>query len=242
VQLTAYSRPTANTWLIFPYTFVEARGRPQARLLQPDEMAAQYPNCLEYLTARRAELENRAIAGGKADEQQFYQFGRSQSLVKFNSPKIILPALSLEPRYVYDDNNIVVAGGGNGPYYLLRHREGFGLTDHYLLAVLNHPASEAFIRTNTSVFRGGYYSHGKQFIEDLPVPIPSDADRAAIDALVVCLIGTYDDIATARTPHDKTLYERQAADLRQQVDGHITRLFGLTPADMDIVSAVPVPG
>ncbi len=242
VQLTAFSRPAANTWLIFPYEFVTTRGRTAARLLQPAEMAERYPNCLAYLTARRAQLEARAIAGGKADEQQFYQFGRSQSLVKFNRPKIILPALSLEPRYVYDDNNIMVTGGGNGPYYLVRQRDGNDVTDHYLLAVLNHPVSEALVRTNTSVFRGGYYSHGKQFIEDLPVPLASEADRATIEALVVRLIAAHGAIATARTPHDKTLHERQAVDLRQQVETHITQLFGLTPADMDIVRAVPIPG
>lgn len=242
VQLTAYSRPAANTWLIFPYEFVTTQGRTVARLLQPNVMAERYPNCMAYLAARRAQLEARAIAGGRADEQQFYQFGRSQSLVKFNGPKIILPALSLEPRYVYDDNNVMVTGGGNGPYYLVRQRDGHGVTDHYLLAVLNHPVSEAFIRTNTSVFGGGYYSHGKQFIRDLPVPIPSDAIRATIDALVVRLIDAHSEIVTARMPRDRTLYERQAADLRQQIEDQITQLFGLTPADMAIICAVPVPG
>lgn len=241
VQLTAFNRPSANSWLIFPYEFVTIRGRTTARILQPNEMAAHYPNCLAYLTARRAQLEARAIAGGQVGEKQFYQFGRSQSLAKFNSPKIILPALSREPRYVYDDTNIMVTGGGNGPYYLIHQRDDSIVTDYYLLALLNHPVSEALVRTNTSVFRGGYYSHGKQFIKDLPVPIPSDADKATIDALVVRLIDVQGDISTARTPHDKRLYERQAADLRQQVEAYITQIFGLTSADMDIVRAVPVP-
>lgn len=241
VQLTAYSRPDANTWLIFPYEFSIVRDRTKARLLQPDEMAVRYPNCLAYLTARRAQLDERAVAGGKAGEQQFYQFGRPQNLVKFKTAKIILPVLSLEPRYAYDDNNVVVTGGGNGPYYLVRQRQGTGVTDHYLLAVLNHPVSEAMVRTKTSVFRGGYYSHGKQFIEELPVPIPSEADRATIEALVVRLIAAHGDIVVARTPHNRTLFERQALGLRQQVEAHITRLFGLTPADLDVVRAVPVP-
>jgi hypothetical protein len=116
------------------------------------------------------------------------------------------------------------------------------VTDHYLLAVLNHPVSEAFVRSNTSMFGGGYYSHGKQFIEDLPVPLPSDAERATIESLVVRLIAAHGAIAAARTPHDKTLHERQAVDLRQQVETHVTQLFGLTHADMEIVRAVPVPG
>lgn len=241
VHLTAYGRPSANTWMIFPYEFLIERGKTRARLLQPDEMADRYPNCLAYLTARRTQLEQRAISGGKANERQFYQFGRSQSLVKFNSPKIILPALSLEPRYGYDDTNVVVTGGGNGPYYLVRQREDAGVTDYYLLALLNHPLSEGYVRTTTSMFDGGYYSHGKQFIKDLPVPMPSEVDRATIGALVTRLITAQGDVDSARTSRDRTLYQRQVVDLRQQVENHITRLFGLTESDMDIVRAIPVP-
>lgn len=235
VQLIPYARPTANTWMIFPYST-------EQRPYSSEEMLQQFPQCLVYLEARRATLDLRDFGDGADDQHEFYEFGRSQNLFKFNSPKIIVQTLSLESRYSYDDQNVVVTGGGNGPYNLVRHRANTGVTDYYLLAVLNHPFSEAFIRTNTSVFLRGYYSHGKQFIEDLPVPIPSDADSATIDALVVRLIAAYSDIATARTPHDKTLYERQAADLRQQIEAHITQLFGLTSADMDIVRAVPIPG
>jgi hypothetical protein len=182
------------------------------------------------------------MAGGRADQQQFYQFGRSQSLVKFDSPKIILPAMSLEARYAYDDSNVVVSGGGNGPYYLLRQRAGTGVSDHYLLAVLNHPVSEAFVRTKTSTFRGGYYSHGKQFIEVLPVPVPSAADRSAVEALVIQLISMLERVEAARTPRERTLLERQAVDLRAQVEARITALFGLSAAEMDVIRAVPIPG
>jgi len=208
---------------------------------QPADMAARFPGCLAYLLARRVELETRHVSGGAGAERQFYQFGRSQSLLKFDSPKIILPALSIEPRYAYDDANIVVTGGGNGPYYLLRARAGAAVTDKYLLAVLNHPLSEAFVRTNTSPFRGGYYAHGKQFIEDLPIPVPTAEQRAEIDALVTQTTAALADVLAARTPHDKTLAERRVSDLRARIEASVTLLFDLSPADLDIVHAVPVP-
>ena len=110
------------------------------------------------------------------------------------------------------------------------------------LAVLNHPLSEAFVRTNTSVFRGGYYSHGKQFIENLPVPIPSETERIAIESLVVQVREALDAAATARLPHQRTLHERQAADLRSQIENRMTSLFNLSVADMDIVRAVSAAG
>jgi hypothetical protein len=116
-----------------------------------------------------------------------------------------------------------------------------GVSDHYLLAVLNHPVSEAFVRTNTSPFRGGYYSHGKQFIEVLPVPVPSEEDREAIEGLVVQLISVLQQEATSRTPREKTLFERQSIDLRTQIEARVSTLFGLSPDEMDVIRAVPVP-
>lgn len=77
----------------------------------------------------------------------------------------------------------MVTGGGNGPYYMIRPRDGATLTNHYLLAVLNHPMSKAFVRTNTSSLRGCYYSHGKQFIANFPIPPAAEPERTAATEL-----------------------------------------------------------
>ena len=146
---------------------------------------------------------------------------------------------------VYGDGSIRVDsgdGGGNGPYYLIRSRNSVALTNSYLLAVLNHPLSEAFVRTNTSSFRGGYYAHGKQFIADLPIPIPTETQRLEIDSLVAATTMALGDVVAARTPHAKTLAERRAVDLQARIEASVTHLFGLSAADMDVVHAVPVPG
>lgn len=242
VTLYAYARPQANSWIIFPFELsANAKGKVRARLFQPDQMAAQFPGCWAYLNARREELEDRNISGGPAAEQQWYQYGRSQSLTKFDTPKIILPVLSIEPRYSYDEANTLFTGGGNGPYYMVRACDGAGVSDLYLLAVLNHPLSEALIRTNTSPFRGGYYSHGKQFIKNLPVPIPAAIEREEIEELVGVLSTVLDELAAARTPRERRLKEREAAELRSEIESRVTAVFGLSAADMDTVRAVPVP-
>lgn len=239
--LAAYAQAQANAWMIFPYSFAAGRTRTEAKLIQPVEMADRFPGCLAYLEARRAELSQRSILGGNAGSRQFYQFGRSQSLTKFDSAKIILPILSVGPRYAYDDTDIVVTGGGNGPYYMVRARATSQLSNYYLLAVLNHPLCEAFVRTNTSAFRGGYYSHGKQFIQDLPIPDAAVAERDAVETLVVRMIELITAIESARTPRQKMLLERRAANVRQQLEARITALFGLTAEDMRVVQLVPVP-
>ncbi|WP_207553650.1 hypothetical protein, partial [Teichococcus deserti] len=240
-QLFPYSRAEANHWMIFPYELVKGPRRTDARLIQPEEMERRFPGCWAYLLARRTELERRSVTGGTEGTRQFYQFGRSQSLTKFDSPKIILPILSLEARYAYDEDNITVTGGGNGPYYMIRPRPGARESNAFLLAVMHHPLCEAMVRTNTSTFRGGYYSHGKQFIERLPVPAADDAERDEIEELVRGLIAANDAVRAARTPHQRVLHERHAAALREQVEARVSTLFGLLPEDVALARAVPVP-
>lgn len=237
VQLHAYTPPRPNKYMIFPYRL----GGPRAVLIQPDEMAASFPGALEYLTARRAELDRRSVSGGPAAERQFYQFGRSQSLTKFDTPKIILPILSLEPRYAYDDQNIVVTGGGNGPYYLVRSSVNSPCSTYFLLALLCHPLSESLVRTRTSAFRGGYYSHGKQFIAVLPVPEASAEQYAAIENLVERTISAATAVQAARTPAAIATAQRDLDALRARVEASVTALFELTEDELAIVLSVPVP-
>jgi hypothetical protein len=226
--------------MIFPYEIVNGDHRPPP-VIQPAEMMRRFPLCMAYLTAREAELRSRNIQGGPAGTQQFYQFGRSQSLTKFNGPKIILPVLSREARYAYDDTNIMMTGGGNGPYYLIRPLDGVPETNFFLLAILHHPLTEAMVRTHTSPFRGGYYSHGKQFIRHLPIPPASPQERADIETLVAQLIAANDAATAARLPHQRTVHERNASALRDQIEALVTALFGLSDADMALARAVPIP-
>ena len=242
-RLEAYGQPIANAWMIFPYALVTTpKGKLRARLLQPDEMVANFPHCFEYLSARRETLEGRSITGGAADERQFYQYGRSQSLTKFDSPKIILPVLSREPRYAYDETNTIITGGGNGPYYMIRAKDDAPISTLYLLAILNHPLCEAMIRTNTSVFRGGYYSHGKQFIKDLPIPVPEEeAAKAAIEKQAENAVNARKALDAARTPRERTRRERAANDARAQLQRQVSAAFGLSDDDAEVIESVPVP-
>lgn len=242
VAIHPYSRPVANSWMIFPYELMKnIKGKTEARLIQPKQFQRDFPGCFAYLKARRNELSGRSVTGGSSANLQWYQYGRSQSLTKFDSPKIILPILSTEARYGYDDANTIVTGGGNGPYYLIRPNGTTNVSLNYLLAVLNHPLSEAIVRKNTSTFRGGYYSHGKQFIENLPIPEPSTVALTEINKLVTEMICVNSEAKAARMPHQRTAKEREAAMRRADIEVQINALFGLSDSDLETVRSVPVP-
>ncbi|MBY5938918.1 Eco57I restriction-modification methylase domain-containing protein [Marinobacter nauticus] len=242
-KLEAFAFPEPNAWMIFPYELVNTRnGGRRARLLQPEEIASRYPNCWNYLNARRPLLEGRNITGGTAAERQWYQYGRSQSLTKFDQPKILLPVLSTEAKYSYDESDTIITGGGNGPYYMIRARDDSPVSTQFLLAVLNHPLCEAMIRTSTSVFRGGYYSHGKQFIQNLPIPIPNNEDDLkAVEAQVKKVISACNSLKTARTPRERTRQLRAVRDSQSKLEVQVSALFGLSAQDIATVESVPIP-
>lgn len=242
VTIFPYTRPVPNAWAIFPYEFVVLENnKVRARLIQPDEMTLRYPLCWNYFCARREELEQRNIVGGPAAERQWYQYGRSQSLTEFEQPKIIFPVLSKEARYAYDEANSLFTGGGNGPYYMVRARDSEKISTLYLLAILNHPLSEALVRTHTSPFRGGYYSHGKQFIENLPVPFPKKEQHAEIAAKASELIVSHNELSLASTPYARMRKQREVKLFRNKLDESVSALFSLSIADIDIIKSVPIP-
>lgn len=238
VELQAFQRPVANTYIIFPYNVANGK----AELYTPAEMQASFPLCWNYLTTYKARLVERNGVKGKKEEE-WYRYGRSQSLTQFNDqPKLIWPVLSLEPRYVYDDQNIVFTGGGNGPYYALRPLDTTQLSIYYLMAILSHPAFEAMIRQRTSMFRGGYGSHGKQFILGLPIRQVDFSDASqkeqhdGIVKLVERLIAQTEARRSATTPARRDYTARLCTMLKGELDRRIEALYGIESADMQVIT------
>lgn len=239
--LYPFCKPEPNTFIIFPYKIKNN----DAEFYSPDEMRKLFPKAWKYLNAHKSKLMDRNIQGGTADS--WYRYGRSQSLTKFNSEKIILPILSTEPRYAYDDRNIVVTGGGNGPYYLIRPRKDTPLSIFFILAVLCHPLIEAMVRASSSAFRGGYYSHGKQFLESLPIPdidftnasMKNNHDQ--IVSLSKKLIAVNERIKSSTIPKQRNVYERQRLILSDQINKLVEALYGLSPTDLKAAESVQIP-
>lgn len=236
VALPAFSHPHPNAYIIFPYKIEGKR----AKLYTPAEMQERFPKCWAYLNVHKAALEQRSIQGGTPET--WYRYGRSQSLTKFDDmPKLIWPVLSLEARYAYDDQDIVFTGGGNGPYYGLRPLPEIALSIHYLQAVLSHPVIEAMVRARASAFRGGYKSHGKQFVKDLPIrqiDFTNAEEKNAHDRivnLVKTLIQITERATTAAVPWQRQQATQQAQGLRQAVQTLIGGLYNINTTDLAAV-------
>ena len=242
VPLIGFEKPQPNSYIIFPYKIEEER----AGLYSEEEMIEKFPRCWEYLRAYKEQLDRRSL-GTRRTETNWYQYGRSQSLTKFNGqPKLIWPVLSVEPKYAYDDQNIMFTGGGNGPYYALRPKEDAPFSIFFLQAILSHPLIEAMVQSRASTFRGGYGSHGKQFIENLPVcqlELSNPKHKmvhSEVVKLVKQLIRTTLLWLKATIPTKKNLLREQRFVLKQQINRLVENLYGITSADLETLSKFPV--
>jgi type I restriction-modification system DNA methylase subunit len=224
-----------NAKMIFPYTIVGGK----AEVFTEEYFEQNYPLTWAYLNTFKASLSKRSINGSK--QPKWYQFGRSQSLTRFhNTPKLIWSVLSTKPGYVYDQGNLQFTGGGNGPYYSLFTHSDYSL--FYILGILAHPIIEAMVKSGASEFRGAYYSHGKQFIENLPIrkiDFNNPKEKLQHDEIVKIVQET---IKTKSTMNQETIYtkrnilKRKMDTLYNSLIQQINTLYNISDKDVNVVT------
>jgi hypothetical protein len=219
---------------IFPYVIEDGSGKrraPRARLLSESEMNDRFPKAFEYLTAHRDKLTDRNVTPAGQD---FWAYGRSQSLTKLNDPKIIVRVMSLTPCYALDDDSLLVPGGGDGgPYYLMRPKPECPYSREVILAIMSHPAVDAHIDSHGKRYKGSYIIHTKRFMTQVPVPRLDDAQTSEITAKVRELTGNTVRLRSETdTSIAASLISRQE-NLRAEVEGIISLAFGLEARHID---------
>lgn len=235
LTFSPFVSPNCNAYMIFPYSF----GKTGVNLIPLSILKKKYPACFEYLLSNKSKLRKRNMQN--AHRNNWYQFGRSQSLTKFNgTPKLIWPVLSLGANYTYDSKDVLFTGGGNGPYYALRVKKDEKISLYYLLGILSHPILEFSVKSKASTFRGGYYSHGKEYLSGLPIAIPDFADRQsknAYDEIVettIKIISLQNKLSKTKTPHQQSILQKQSNVLKQELFSISNTLYSLSNADVNL--------
>ncbi|SIT94671.1 Eco57I restriction-modification methylase domain-containing protein [Pontibacter indicus] len=240
VSFKVFDTIEANTYLIYPYR--EKDGK--AALIDEDTLKLEFPLCWAYLSHYKHKLVKRNMNGVRdkiTKEPIWYQFGRTQSLNKFiNSTKIIFSVLSKEPKYIFDESNFQFTGGGNGPYYSIISKTEY--SPFYIMAILSHPIFEAMVRAKTSEFEGDYYSHGKQFISELPIRkinFASSTDRRIHDEVVGTvrnIIDTKKEIRITTISSKREGLQRKNKLLYNRLIEQVNMLYGLSQEDIETVT------
>lgn len=242
-EISAFSRIKPNRNLIFPYRIENGCAIPYSA----EEMEAIFPECWRYLNLFKADLVKRSIQlpRNRSKSDWWHVYGRTQSLTEFDGrPKLIWPTLSTEPRYAIDmveepSKDIIFTGGGNGPYYALKPKEGVQMSIFYIQSILCHPVIEAINRAKGSDFRGNYTSHAKQYIEETPIRTIDFANPDEVEAhnsialLTQRLISLNDEIMRTQIQSEIDLRKRQFEMTRSRIEGIINRLYQFDSSDLE---------
>jgi len=222
-----------NAQMIFPYE-IESD---EAKLIDKETLERDYPLAWKYLYDNKEVLEKRSLQG---NDPKWYQFGRSQSLVKFhNAEKLVWSVLATRPPYVLDTHNLLFTGGGNGPYYGLLNKSNYSLL--YFLGILSHPIIESMVKSGASEFRGSYYSHGKQFIEKLPIKKIDFTNTDELEKyekvlkIVRNLINTTAQFRAEKNSTRKKILDRKLGTLFSQLISVINDLYQISDEEFATV-------
>lgn len=232
LSFSLFDTITPNAQMIFPYLIEEGK----AETISENYFKANYPLCWSYLYDHKEKLKKRSING---KDPKWYQFGRSQSLTRFHdSSKLIWHVLSTKPSYVLDEQNVQFTGGGNGPYYSLVNDSTYDIL--YFMGILSHPLFESMVKAGASEFRGAYYSHGKQFIENIPIreinqnnPIEVRLYKSIIKSVknLIKTKGQYNEAYGAR----RVVLQRKLDMLSNTLIESINTLYGIKEEEFNAV-------
>ncbi|MGC8585282.1 MAG: TaqI-like C-terminal specificity domain-containing protein [Thermoplasmata archaeon] len=103
---------------------------------------------------------------------------------KFEQPKIITQVLASRNTFALDnEGEYYFVGGGNAGGYGIVLKEEYKDYYYYILALLNSKVLEFYLKNISTPFRGGYFSYGKRFIEQLPIALYNNSNMKEISDL-----------------------------------------------------------
>jgi len=163
-SIRRYIAPPSNEYII--YTTHET-------------VISEYPSVARRLTKYRtlppkSDGKPRGLDYRAANPKWFeLQQPQAAYIPHFENSKIVYPDIGLEARFAYDDTGAFlemtcfgVAGG-----------------DHFLLAVLNSSSALWYLSNKVAKIQGGFFRFKAQYLELLPIPNASEADRKKVGAL-----------------------------------------------------------
>ena len=191
--------------ILFPYQ--------DGKLIGLDNLKKASPNIFNYLIQNKEILESRENHKFKGDS--WYQLGRNQAIDIIKNPKIFTPDLAPSPRFSYDQKGeFMFTGGAAGGYGIIPKE---GITNYFLLGILNSKVTEWFIKLTSTQMRGGWLSFESRYIKNIPMPVKLESKE--LEELVLKAIETH--------PLDD--------DIKNQIDHLVYELYGLTEEEIKIV-------
>jgi len=234
-NLNTYRPLDPNSFVIYPYQKTNRK----VKFIEINELRKKFPFTYKYLLYFKDKLKKRDIKPKPQTKNEWYRYGRHQSLEKCEvSEKIIVGVLSVGNKYAIDHHQTLVSSGGTAGYCVISLPEKTNYSIYYLQALLDSKYLEWYSSLIGEVFRGGYIARGTKVIKKLPIrPIDFSKNNEKnihnkIVKLQKKLIET--QLAIDKSQNDKRSLiklNRKFKYIKQKLDLELKALYNLGPDD-----------
>ena len=232
-EIRRYTLPPARHRLVWPYGVVPGRG---ARLLGPEEYEREFPRTWGYLRANERTL--RARERGKMDRPDWYAFVYPKNLDQFERPKILVQVLARRAALAADsEGRYYFVGGGTAGGNAVILDDNCGLSQFYVLALLNSRTLDAYLQSYASRFQNSYYSYGHQSIKELPIAVAPATRQDELATMARDLQELYTSFLANRT----SVTQARIRQLETEIERQVYSIYGLSPEDISVIEdRIPV--
>jgi len=215
--------------ILYPYWW---NGEKHGQLISRQDLIKRFPLSWSYLQKHEKNLRLRER--GRFDNDNWYQFGRSQNIDRQKGPKLCVPRLAESIRCAFDEvgdaclDNVDVNG--------VRIRSGYleMLNPFLLTGILNSRIANIYIRASGGThFRGGFASFNRQFIENIPIVIPETSAEMKFSNRIIEHVQQVmylknqvqgDNISDQQ----RTMFEREIESHESRIDELVCQLYGIS--------------
>ncbi len=230
-EINRYLLSPSGKAVIMPY----GTARHGAELVSESKLRTTFPQTYHYLSRNRSALEARE--NGRMRGKRWYGYVYPKNIEVMRLPKILVPDIASGASFALDDEGKYTFTSG----YAIVLRNNIGASPEFVLGLLNSRLLDMYLKSVSTVLRGGYFRYFTQFLQQVPIRRINQSDRADVSIhdrlveLVQKILASNIELQSASTAHDRTVVQRQVDATDRQIDQLVYELYGLTDKDIRIV-------
>ena len=210
-------------YVVYPYSVKNGK----VSFLPLEVIKESYPLAYEYFKHYEYQLKSRE-SNRFENEDNWHQYIYRKNLEKFEQPKIITQVLASSNTFALDNQGeYYFVGGGNAGGYGIVLKDEYKKSYYYILALLNSNVLEFYLKNISTPFRGGYFSYGKRFIENLPIIFGKGSEFNSIVTLSEKQVDISARVSNLQNTDERTRLERQLNDNVLELNRIIYKVYGL---------------
>jgi hypothetical protein len=194
-EIRAFSLSHNDQWILFPYDLSGA----DPCLFSERQLKADFPGAWRYL--RECEPRLRARERGRMDHSAWWAYVYPKNLDRFERPKAMLPDYNDRPSAALDRDGKFYSITA----YCLTLRRNSPLSLPSLVCLLNSRVLFWVLAKTGTALQRGFVRFMPQYLLELPIALPNDAQRAALEGL--CRQGVQRGYDAVRTELDRAVGE-----------------------------------